>query len=316
MPVAKVADLVHFPRSFSQSSFMPALPKSSRRPILSNLATVAAGLLLTPCCASTGAQAATITLAGKLTGVAGDENDQIDRWRTISVPKTFDPDFDNVYGTAGYVMFAADDAGNANPGTAPGSNVNPFTFVSGTRRTLASLPSFVNFTVVNPASTGVASSYGYRLMDNPALTPDVTMANLESGAALRGVAIGTEASIFDFTVGADFPAQGLRLGLFFSNTDGYNGSFRLEQTVGGAGSVSVTQVSGVPLEMGFFDITNAAQGDTFRIYATKNAGSTGNGNVLLGGLTFDAIPEPSAVLSLLGGFGFLLGARRARRTAA
>ena len=96
------------------------------------------------------------------------------------MPKTFDPDFDNVYSTAVYVMFAADDAGNAKPGTAPGSNVDPFTFVSGTRRTVASIPSFVNFTIVTPASTCVASSYGYRLMDNPALPPDVTVTNLEA----------------------------------------------------------------------------------------------------------------------------------------
>ena len=102
---------------------------------------------------------------------AGDDNDEIDRWRAISVPKTFDPDFDNVYGTAGYVMFAADDASNANPGTAPGSNVNPFTWVSGTRRTVTSIPSLVILTIVTPASTGVPSSYGYRLMDNPAPSP-------------------------------------------------------------------------------------------------------------------------------------------------
>ena len=118
---------------------MPALSKffHRRHRIFSHSAALAVASLVAALLALSNANAATITLAGKLTGVAGDDNDEIDRWRTISVPKTFDPDFDNVYGTAGYVMFAADDAGNVNPGTAPGSNVDPFTFVSGTRRTVA-----------------------------------------------------------------------------------------------------------------------------------------------------------------------------------
>jgi hypothetical protein len=263
------------------------------------------------------APAATLGLAGTLTGLPGDDNDEIDRWRSTSVVKTFDLDHDNVYGTAGYVMFGADDVGNANPGVVQvGTAYNPFTYVNGTRRTVASIPGYLAFNVVTPTATGIASSYGYKQMDDPSLAPAATVANLESGALLANAAFGTEVSLFDIVIGAGAPAGTLRLGLFYGNTDAYNGLFRIQQIVGsGSTSVSAAQTLAAPLEMSFFDIGGAAQGDTFRVFATKNAGSTGNANVLLGGVTVDVIPEPASASALLLGAATLLGRARRRRAA-
>lgn len=260
------------------------------------------------------ANAAILLPAGSLEGLSGANNDEIDQWRSTDQAKTFDIDGDNVYGTAGYILFATDVVGNTTGGTAP-QNVDPFAFVSGAKKTLSSVPGYLSFTVVTATATGVASGYGYRVVDDPTLTPGVSVGDVQSGSILRGTAIGTEAAFFDITIGDAFPVGGIRLGFIFRNTDAYDGAFRIEQTVGGAESLSFTQSSAATpeLQMAFFDITNAAQGDVFRFYGVKNIGSGGNqnANVLLGGVSIDAIPEPTA--ALLSGIGLLgLLARRSR----
>lgn len=275
--------------------------------MLRSLLPVTAALTLT-------ANAAILLPAGSLDGLAGTNNDEIDQWRSTNELKTFDIDGDNVYGTDGYVLFATDVVGNTSGGTAP-QNVDPFTFVNGLKKTILSVPSYLSFTVVTATSTGVASGYGYRVMDDPTLTPGTSVSDIQSGSILRGTAIGTEAAFFDITVGEAFPMEGIRIGFIFRNTDAYDGAFRLEQTVGGSGSLSFTQSSAnsPDLQMAFFDITGAVQGDTFRFYGVKNIDSGGNqnANVLLGGVSIDVIPEPTA--ALLTGVGLLGLLTRRRR---
>jgi hypothetical protein len=253
------------------------------------------------------ASAAILTAVGAAPGIPGQDNDEVDRWRSTSVAKTFDVDADNVYGTAGYVLFAADDIGNSSTGIVEFSN-DPFTYVSGTRRTVRSVPSYLSFAMTNFGSTtGTASSYGYQAVDNPSVAPGPSVSNMESGAFLRTTAFNTEASLFDMTIGAGAPSV-IRLGLLYGNTDAYNGTFRIEQIAGGIGSVIANQTNGV-IQLSFFDIIDAAPGDTFRVYGTKTE-PVGNQNVLLGGLTFDVIPEPASSTALLLGLGMLAARRR------
>src|SRR5688572_24698880 len=93
-------------------------------------------------CSASSVSAATLVLAGVINGVAGNDNDQIDQWRSLGVVKTMDIDDDNYYGSAGYVLFATDVLGNANAGNA-GPNLDPFTFTQGTKMTLSSIPGYL-----------------------------------------------------------------------------------------------------------------------------------------------------------------------------
>jgi hypothetical protein len=265
--------------------------------------------------ATASAPAAVLIAQGSIAGVAGGNNDQIDRWRSTDVAKTLDPDGDNVYGTAGYVMFATDAIGNGTAGSVP--TVDPLTFAPPTtaQATLSSIPSYI--TLANNGQNKVASSYGYKQIDDPRVTPGVGVSDIESGAALRDAALGLEVSMMDFTIGANFPTAGLRIGILTNNTDNFDGQLRLTQTVGGDASITIplTVLAGQELGLHFFDITAANVGDVFTLFLQKTnpqpAGGNTNLNVLYGGVTFDAIPEPASALLLAGGvLGLALRRRR------
>lgn len=259
------------------------------------------------------ASAATITLAGSVYGIGGDNNDEVDQWRTTSVAKSFDPDGDNVYGSMGYVLYAADAATNGNAGAV--TTTNPLTYnVSATRRTFSSIPSFL--TLASTGQTGIASSYGYRLIDDPTLTPGTSVADLESGAALRqSVSLGVETAMMTLTLSAGVPAQGFRVGFLVDNTDPFGGTIRLAQTTGGTSSVTAAQ-NVAPLGFVFFDIVGGVPGDVFTLNLMKSNPQPGGGNtsnnVIYGGMTFDAIPEPGSAL-LIGLAGGVLALRRRRQ---
>jgi hypothetical protein len=267
--------------------------------------------------ATASAPAAVLTAQGSIAGIAGGNNDQIDRWRSTDAVKTLDPDGDNVYGTAGYVMFATDTIGNGTAGSVP--TVDPLTFDPTTttgQATLSSLPSYI--TLANNGQNKVASSYGYKQIDDPRQTPGVGVSDIESGAALRDAALGVEVSMMDFTIGANFPTAGLRIGILTNNTDNFDGQLRLMQTIGGDASITIplTVLAGQELGLHFFDITSANVGDVFTLFLQKTnpqpAGGNTNLNVLYGGVTFDAIPEPASALLLAGGvLGLALRRRRA-----
>jgi hypothetical protein len=127
------------------------------------------------------ASAAIITYVGREAGITGNNNDAVDSWRTTTVTKTYDADGDNIYGTAGYVVYGTDAETNGNGGAV--ITTNPLTYnATATRRTWSSIPSYL--TLASTGQTQVASSYGYRLIDDPTQTPGETVANLESGGAL------------------------------------------------------------------------------------------------------------------------------------
>jgi hypothetical protein len=269
-------------------------------------------------CACSSVQAAQILLSGSITGITGTNNDQIDQWRTNTVVKTLDPDADNVYGTAGFLLYATDAVGNSTAGSVTVND--PLTYdPADARATITQIPSYV--TVANNGQTSTASSYGYKQIDDPRQPIGATVSDLESGAALRAVALGTEGSMLDITVGQNFPAQGLRIGILVGNADNYDGTIRLAQTAGnGTQSLSVQQTipaAGQELGMYFFDITGAAVGDVFTLFLTKTnpqpSGGNLNANVLYGGITLDVIPEPSTALLLATGMAACVGWRRRRR---
>ncbi|WAC19894.1 hypothetical protein OVA24_00695 [Luteolibacter sp. SL250] len=257
------------------------------------------------------APAAVVTWAGTATGIDGNDNDEVDSWRTIAVAKTYDTDGDNVYGTAGYVFYGADSATNGNGGAVV--TVDPLAYnASATRRTHLSVPSYLSLT-----STGqnrIASSYGYRLMDDPTQPPSASVANVESGGALRqSVTLGTEVGMINFTVTSAIPAGGLRIGVIISNLDAAAGTLRFTQTTGGAATSTANLAfsgSSIP-SIVFFDVTEATTGDVFSLFLTKSSPGNSNTSVAYGGLTFDVIPEPgSAMLGLLA--AATLGLRRRR----
>ncbi len=243
--------------------------------------------------------AATVSYVGIQTNVAG--------YRSTGVVKTFDLDGDNVYGSAGYVVYGTDIAGNTTAGSVP--TADPLTYSAGDRQTLKSIPSYL--TLTSNGQNQLAVSYGYKLIDNPTLTPASTVADVEGGAALRGtVTPGTEVSMLNITINSGAPAT-LRIGVMVNNADSYAGTVRLTQTTGGSassGQIGYAHTSTVDIL--FFDLANYAVNDVFTLYLKKNSPVSGNTNtnVLYGGLVFDAtaIPEPASlgVLSL-GGLALL-----------
>jgi hypothetical protein len=88
----------------------------------------------------------------------------------------------------------------------------------------------------------------------------------------------------------------------------------LTQTIGGTGTGTYVQQPLTEPQLYFFDIKNAAPGDSFTLYLEKDNPPQGNtnANVLYGGLTFDAapVPEPASALSLCLGAGLLGFVRR------
>src|SRR5207249_4798224 len=62
-------------------------------------------------------------------------------YRTTTVLKPLDADGDNVFGTTGFVMYGTDVIGSGDAGSV--ITGDPLSFVSGTRRTLLSLPSWL-----------------------------------------------------------------------------------------------------------------------------------------------------------------------------
>jgi hypothetical protein len=283
---------------------------------MSAIATTVAGfcLLLS---SAVSIHAANIVVSGSVTGLAGPNNDQIDQWRTNTVPKTMDADLDNVYGTAGYVMYATDEIGNANTGVV--IPADPLNYANGSQATLKSIPSYL--TLANNGQDHIAASFAtvYKLMDNPTQPIGAAVSDVESGAAVRLTSLGTEVSLLNITIGTGFPTSGLRIGLLFGNTDNFLGTLRLSQTVGGSATSTFMQTippAEVELGLVFFDITAANVGDNFTLFISKEnpqpPGGNTNTNVLYGGITFDVIPEPASASLLLAGVTVLCQRRRGR----
>lgn len=237
-------------------------------------------------------------------------------WRSETNAKNFDLDGNNVYGSAGYAMFATQ-FNWPNQGCCGSSQP----FASATYPNLISLPSFVSgsLNLVNNKVGG----WGYALVDDPTLVngyrdfnwgntqvPPVVPANSQSPYVKIGGLEGTDvlgnnprtsavgAGRWAFTVGADVP-KWFRVGVMTDGLDANNWASTevLLHQVSGANAIIGTATSGAVVRNRFvdihtFDIVNAQPGDTFAIFS--KASSDGWGSVA--GVTFDVTPEPTSAL--------------------
>lgn len=216
-------------------------------------------------------------------------------WRNTGYVKPLDADHDNVFGTAGYVMYAVDPlTGNQGDGSNPsaGDFVNPLYFstvrtAGGTRtvQTYKSIPEY--FTLTNQYQHTVSFGMGYPTIDDPT----GASAGVEAGFAGRAVALGTETSMMQFTINAGFPAEGVRIGVLLDHA-GPNSTASMRLTPNGAsGTQVITQGETSLMGFYFFDVTNAVPGDKLNLFLTPRLGDISN-FALYRGVTIDALPVP------------------------
>ena len=251
-------------------------------------------------------------------------------WRSSDAAKAFDIDGNDVYGTAGYAMFATQ-FNYPNAGCC-GSSVP---FASATYPNLVSTPNWIAGT--QNLTTNKVGGWGYALADDPTLTngprnynwgqslappvngqvPYVKIGILDGNDIFGNNPQSTPAGRWAFTVGANAPAV-IRVGVM---TDG------LDATQWAASEVVLAEVSGSPtpsvvgsvssgtvtrdrfIDIHTFDIVGAQPGDSFAIMARAASGGFG----AISAVTFDVIPEPASIGIALTALGALVGFRRRLR---
>jgi hypothetical protein len=212
----------------------------------------------------------------------GQETD-LEGWRTTNIGKQFDTNGNNVYGEAGYIFYGVDSPPNTN-NSFFGSG-NPLTLNPSPFKTISSIPSYLTLTT-NGQDT-IAAGFSYPTIDDPRQPSGVSVSNLELGLALNNnITQGTLAQVLDIGINANFPQNGLRIGVVALNS----GSDQTKDIQ--LGTTSAT-ISGSPAQhyIQFFDITNVAQGDVIPL-SLRASLSARNPNVSYAGLVFDEIPTP------------------------
>ncbi len=264
----------------------PLFHRCRRRGLESNLAVTLALVI-----------AATTTQAAVLT-VAGSHLDLGEFIRTTTTFKSLDADGNNAYGSAGYYF----------PSTVAVNSAAVFDQTDATGD-LAN-PSYL--TIARPVGSNAQSALTNTSIDNPALAPGASVANLRSGINFFST---DTSSLIRLTIGSGFPLMGARVGIFTDNHALDMNSYTVTHTTVGsggsiAGSVNINTVgnNNDGNDFYFFDLRGAVPGDVFTISGTGN----GSGFTYLGGITVDTIPEPSAVLLSASGALALLGRRRHR----
>lgn len=210
-------------------------------------------------------------------------------WRTTTVAKPLDADHDNVYGTAGYLLFRFN-----SPASSSG-----LTFTNNSNGTLNRLPSYL--AVSSVATTGASNQFGAKLaIDNPGGSGTAA-----SGVAYRnaGFADTNVESYLNLTF-SSIPAGGVRVGILTDVSPGNDAptSVVLTQTSGsGTGSQSYADViastATAQADWYFFDLTGVAAGDVFTVgFGNRASGS----KPTVSGLTVDALPAPTPEPGALG----------------
>jgi LPXTG-motif cell wall-anchored protein len=217
--------------------------------------------------------------AGSLMGPAtisqaGSDVTTNDAWRTTDVPKPLDLDGDNVYGTAGYVLFRSS---SSQPTVQP-----PYANV-----VRASGTSLYGPAPCHPAP-GTGDSHGnYVCLDDPVFTGPAPVADSRTGTVYKAGGAGAEHDLIVISVTA--PAT-FRLGVIQDNHDHTPISpiaLRLRQTVGGtadSGFLSAAADRDLDGDYYFFDVIEAQPGDVFVLSGLNASGHASNG---VYGVTFD-----------------------------
>ena len=206
-----------------------------------------------------------------------------DAWRTTDVVKPLDADGDNIYGTDGYYLY-------------PG---------------ISSVPSYVSMQD-GPGMKYYPGNNSYIQLDQRNTSGSGPIANEMSGVFYTQPGTNNPTDFFTITLTTD---ADFRLGIITDNAD-YTAiaplDFRLRQTSGGLADTGYNLASSDRDRDGdyyFFDISGAA-GDAF-ILSGRNDGSFASNGIY--GVTFDSVPEPSAMLLFGSGIAGLAGIRIRRR---
>jgi len=222
-------------------------------------------------------------------------------WRSPSIAKAMDLDGDNVWGTAGYVLFATgNNYTNAYtayyyPWASYGNNI------LNTPGTLVNLPAGMSLTNGWNGPSGVVGAPWLITMQDPANTNNL----IEIGQAFRDVG-GTNGSgqAWLMTMGRNTPGVGnpnakMRISVLFymggtgsgNDTSGAQ-SVRLLTTSSDSGYVSVPFATWNPGLM-FFDVTNYNAGDTVEIWLSGT-----NQPASIDGVLFDIINPATTTTTL------------------
>ena len=230
-------------------------------------------------------------------------DDTTPAYLSTDVPKAFDVDGDNAYGTAGRFMFGENGGGQANG--------QPFSVH------IDMLPSWVTSVTAGTDFASIAYGYPtYAAIDHPELSPGPSVPDWSSRS---GIGLSTTAdtefeSILNFTIGEDTPEQ-FRVGVMAGNegnTDGRWDPIGISLT-GPDGGATVASLPITDLGWVFFDVdTDGATHGTFTISAQQRLATQGPS---IGGITFDIVPEPSTFLLATLGLVSLGAIGRRRRGA-
>jgi predicted cupin superfamily sugar epimerase len=199
-------------------------------------------------------------------------------WRNPAVPKPLDIDGDNIWGTAGYVMFGT------------GLSEQQFSFPYGdilqTDGTLANLPVGMGLKIgANPPNKVISDTWFPSIQD-----PSNTNNLITTGVAVNNFTGTGQAYVL--TMGSNTPGVGnssakMRVGLVLWNPVGQwwgagPTSIQLQTPTGSSTGYVPTYLGSFALEMMCFDITNYSSGDQIQIWLN---GATTNSAIM--GMTFD-----------------------------
>ena len=239
-----------------------------------------------------GAQAITIEQVGD-----GDNFDEEGTnavsYRTFGIPKSFDLNGDDIYGSHGYFFF----------GQNGGANAGYPTFSRNTQ----DAPSWVTNFSAGADFASVAEYATYTVIDDPAALPSSNTVDWTRSAiatAPTDVA-GAWAEIMTFAVDSSAPTN-FRLGIMTGNeasTDGRWSPVALRLSVEGGPAVTVTNLpnlSATSVGFVFFDVTMDGAGGAFSIEGQTRDATVDRGPSIAG-LTFDeasSVQWPGAALEL------------------